>query len=264
MGDEWRTAGRLTLVRHGETTGQSSVRYYGATDVPLNDVGRAQMHQVRAALAGERFDAAFSSRMRRAVEGAAIVAAGQVAVTQLAAFDEINFGRWEGWTREEIATRDAENFRRWQEEGESFRYPDGDTRHGFRERVRAGLLDVLTSTPPGNWLMVLHKGVIAVVLTELLHLDPTKRAQLAIDLASIHTVAGENGQWHAQVLNRVDHLSDSSCAPSSPGSVDSLRLSSAEITMSSPASPAGEGPKGPSLQPNAAEPGRSTLSPGRG
>ena len=37
---------RIVLVRHGETTGESSIRYYGATDVPLSDLGR---QQVRAA-----------------------------------------------------------------------------------------------------------------------------------------------------------------------------------------------------------------------
>jgi broad specificity phosphatase PhoE len=64
---------RLTLVRHGETVGQSSVRYYGRTDVELSDVGRAQMRRVREAVAGERFTAVFTSRLRRSVEAAALI-----------------------------------------------------------------------------------------------------------------------------------------------------------------------------------------------
>ena len=39
---------RITLVRHGETTGQSSIRFFGQTDVPLSDVGREQMRRAGA------------------------------------------------------------------------------------------------------------------------------------------------------------------------------------------------------------------------
>ena len=41
-----RAMQELFLVRHGETTGQSSVRLYGATDVPLSDLGREQVRAV--------------------------------------------------------------------------------------------------------------------------------------------------------------------------------------------------------------------------
>ena len=34
---------RLILVRHGETEGESSIRYHGRTDVALSELGRAQM-----------------------------------------------------------------------------------------------------------------------------------------------------------------------------------------------------------------------------
>jgi broad specificity phosphatase PhoE len=55
--------------------------------------------------------------------------------------------------------------------------------------------------------MVLHKGVIAVILSELLRLGAEERARLAIDLGSIHVVARDGaGIWLAEVLDRVDHL----------------------------------------------------------
>ena len=49
-----------------ETSGESSIRYYGSTDVPLSSLGEAQMRRVGQALAHERFDAVLSSRLRRA------------------------------------------------------------------------------------------------------------------------------------------------------------------------------------------------------
>jgi broad specificity phosphatase PhoE len=109
---------RLTLVRHGETTGQSSIRYYGASNVPLNDTGRQQMSAVRAALGGQPFHTVFKSRLRRSIEAAEIITSGRNTLNTVAAFDEINFGRWEGWTRDVIASRDPEHFRLWQEKND--------------------------------------------------------------------------------------------------------------------------------------------------
>ena len=199
---------RITLVRHGETTGQSSIRYYGITDVPLSELGRQQMRCVARALAGERFDAVLSSRLIRSREGASIVTADRLAVRPIAAFDEVNFGRWEGWTREEIAERDPEEYARWQAAIASgvFQYPEGESRAAFDQRVRAGLAEVLADAGPGHLLMVLHRGVIAGILTELLRLTPALRAGLDIALGSIHVVARGANIWQLHVDNRIDHL----------------------------------------------------------
>jgi len=126
---------RITLVRHGETVGQSSVRYYGITDVALSDAGREQMRRVGQALARRRFGAIFTSRLRRSIEAASVIAPSLGPPTPLAGFDEVNFGRWEGWTREEIADRDPLNYRLWQERKASFAYPEGESREIFRGRV---------------------------------------------------------------------------------------------------------------------------------
>jgi len=195
---------RMTLVRHGETTGESSIRYYGVTDVPLSALGEEQMRRVGAALADERFDAVLSSRLQRARRGAALVARREP--SPVAEFDEVDFGRWEGWTRDEIAARDPDNYRRWQDDPERFVYPDGECRQSFYRRV-AEALDGLVASPPGvNLLLVVHRGVIAVILAELLALAPHARRRLAIDLGSIHVVERRGAGWQAAVLNRVDHL----------------------------------------------------------
>ena len=38
-----RVPARLVLVRHGETVGNSSVRYYGRTDIALAELGRYRL-----------------------------------------------------------------------------------------------------------------------------------------------------------------------------------------------------------------------------
>lgn len=195
---------RLVLVRHGETVGQSSIRYYGATDVGLSDSGRRQMARVRDALAGESFDAVYTSALQRTVAAARIVAPA-LAPQPLAGFNEINFGRWEGLTREEIAARDPELFQQWRATLHEFTYPEGDAVPAFRARVVGALRAWLPAAPPRP-LLIVHKGIIATIVAELLRLSPGERAAWPIDLASIHVVAAAGGAWHAEQVNQIDHL----------------------------------------------------------
>ena len=114
--------------------------------------------------------------------------------------------RRDGWTREEIVERDPENFRIWQASGEDFRYPEGESRRDFHNRVADALCSLLAQAPPARGLFVVHRGVIAVILTELLRLSATERAALAIDLGSIHLLCETASGWRAEALNRVEHL----------------------------------------------------------
>ena len=72
-----RTSGRrLWLVRHGETEGQSSIRYHGSNDVRLSDVGRDQIRSLLSLLQGVCFVRVIQSPLQRAVESASILSSG--------------------------------------------------------------------------------------------------------------------------------------------------------------------------------------------
>ena len=197
---------RLTLVRHGETEGQSSIRYHGRTDVPLSALGRAQMARARCALADQRFDAVYTSTLSRSIEAAAIIAGEETSIERVTGFDEIDFGDWEGLTAEEIRARDPARYATWVGIRTDFQYPGGESVSAFRARVARALHDVLAQAPPGHLLFAVHKGIIYSVLMELLQLDESQRRTLTVPLASIHVVARTNGHWHAEVLDRTDHL----------------------------------------------------------
>ncbi len=186
---------RLILVRHGETVGESSIRYFGVTDVPLSDTGCRQMEEVRETLQGECFEAVYTSRLQRTIAAARIIAP-QLHAQPLAGFDEVNFGDWEGLTREEIAARDPARYRQWRVAPHDFTYPGGDAVWVFRARV-VETLRVLLPILPACALVVAHKGVIASVLAELLRLSAAERAAWPIDLASVHTLEGTDGTWRA-------------------------------------------------------------------
>ncbi len=129
---------RIVLVRHGETVGQSSIRFHGASDIELSEEGKAQMKQVRALLSGERFDRVIASPLKRSWRAAWIVGGG-ASVQLEPGFREIHFGRWEGLTHSEIHESDPVLFEDWQERTAGFEYPNGEKRAEFEASIETAL-----------------------------------------------------------------------------------------------------------------------------
>jgi len=86
----------LVLVRHGETEGESSIRYHGRNDVVLSELGRAQMRAARREIesryGGVAFDRIFATPLSRAREGAQIIAGADASVVAIEEFIEVHFG----------------------------------------------------------------------------------------------------------------------------------------------------------------------------
>jgi uncharacterized phosphatase len=66
----------FALVRHGQTDWNAERRLQGATDIPLNDVGRGQARDAVDVLAPYEWDAIVSSPLSRAAETADLIADG--------------------------------------------------------------------------------------------------------------------------------------------------------------------------------------------
>ena len=193
-GDVWAVGdalSRLILVRHGETAGQSSIRYYGATDVPLSPLGRDQARAAKARIPGETYEAVWSSSLCRAWASARIIAPGRDIRIE-ADFREIDFGRWEGLTREEIAELDPARFAQWESEGLAFGFPDGETRPAFRARIERGLAR-LRASGSRSVLVVAHKGVVRTLL-ELVAGQTLEPADPELG-AVIHASRTASGEW---------------------------------------------------------------------
>jgi broad specificity phosphatase PhoE len=203
---------RLVLVRHGETVGNSAIRYYGRMDVELSELGKRQMEAVRGAML-ERFgNCAFNpviaSPLRRARQSSLIITGREP--VPIDDFAEVDFGDFEGLTAEEIRERFPAQFARWDRErfDPGYAYPNGESRAAFIRRVdrgiaqTLGLIDNTHHEYPSAALVVAHRGVIRAITQRLADAAPS------IELASIHLLSRRAGDssWTADLLDDVTHL----------------------------------------------------------
>lgn len=182
---------RLILVRHGETAGQSSIRYYGVTDVPLSALGREQVRAARDRIPGETYHAVWASTLCRSWESAQIVAPN-FPVQLESDFREIDFGRWEGLTAEEIAVVDPTLYADWQAKVPGFEFPEGEARSDFRARIARGLGRIRESEVE-SVLVVVHKGVVRTLL-ELATGQTLSPEQPELG-AVVHASKNASGRW---------------------------------------------------------------------
>jgi broad specificity phosphatase PhoE len=209
---------RLVIVRHGETVGNSSIRYFGRSDIALSGLGRRQMLATRAALAqrfghsrdSTRFDPIFASALSRARESATIIT-GESPIL-IDEFVEIDFGAFEGLTADQIREHYPEDFARWtlHRLDPDYLYPQGESRAEFLRRVGRGVTRMLTVIDQthgdlgGNAIVVAHRGVIRAITQRFANVSPV------IELASIQSLIRDSarGAWRAEFFDDTVHLAD--------------------------------------------------------
>ena len=155
---------KLYYARHGQTDWNAQNRVCSTTDVPLNETGIAQAHELAQTVAelGE-VDIIVASPMLRAKKTAEITAQ---AIGKQIVFDERlrewDFGRLNGAQGEDFAEA-VRQFR-----GTDFAMPLGETGETLLQlghRVYAALEDIRTTYAGKTVLIVAHGGVCRMITT---------------------------------------------------------------------------------------------------
>ena len=198
---------RLLLVRHGETELQSSLRYWGRTDVALGPIGLHQAEQLRDRLAMERLNAIYSSDLKRAADTAGIIATRHnLNVTICPELREIDFGILEGLEFGEIHTKFPAVEQMWLTRSSALAYPEGESLLEFENRVSKFEDRLKNHRQDETVLVVAHAGTLRTIICRLLELEMKNRWNIKIDLASLSIIETYPELNILSLLNEVSHL----------------------------------------------------------
>jgi len=201
---------QLILIRHGETVANVERRWVGWRESGLTDLGRAQVEATARRLAEEVRDGAalYTSPLLRAWETAAGI--GRLLGLEPVPIDdlrEINFGRLDGISLEEMASRYPDLYARWQDKTDTdYGWPGGERRVDFFRRVAAACEAILARHDRGTVLVVGHGGTLRSCLAHLLPEELGQWWTYSITNCGITRVVVERDGRHLLTLNDIDHL----------------------------------------------------------
>jgi len=198
---------RICVVRHGETGWNAEHRLQGHTDIPLNDTGRAQALATAALLAGERFDAAYTSDLQRAFDTARAICTDGPPPRPREALRERHYGIFQGLTYAEAEATHPEAYRHFKSRTPDFVFPgNGESLAGFAERIRTAFETIADQHPGQTVLVVAHGGVLDI-LHRLASGRPLAAARdFKIPNAALNWLRREHGHWHVDAWAMEAHL----------------------------------------------------------
>ncbi len=197
----------LLIIRHGETDWNRQQRFQGQTDVPLNAAGLAQARRLGARLAGEPYEAFFTSDLGRARETAAPLASawGKVPVA-LRNLREQHFGLLEGLDVPTIKLHHAELWQRWLEQRGDFAPPGGESLFEFHARVLAAVRQLAQDAAGRRVAVVTHGGVLDMLWRTVHGLPVSGLRTCEIPNTGINRLRWVNGTLHIERWADAAHL----------------------------------------------------------
>lgn len=157
------------LLRHGQTDmNADSNKYCGLTDAKLTELGKQQANHAGKLVASINFDAVYASPLQRAKDTAELLGISDTIKVDPRLI-EIDFGRWEGKTREEFVAENPDSWEKWNEDPKKYAAGgNGETAQSVIERLDDFYAEKIKEHKHKNILIVGHNGINRIYLAHKL------------------------------------------------------------------------------------------------
>lgn len=198
----------ILLVRHAESIANTQGIYQGQTyDTDLSETGYKQATALAKALTALKIQTIYTSPLKRTVQTAEIINAKLLLNAPLTdnRLLEINHGKWEGKTKQQIDQLFPGQMDIWKNNPDNLTMPQGEHVNQVYQRILEFLQEI-SRQDYTRTLVVTHDAVIRVILTKLLMREIKDLWLYQLDAAGYSTIEW-NGQFKQVIkINENSHL----------------------------------------------------------
>jgi probable phosphoglycerate mutase len=199
---------KLLLVRHGHVEGISPERFRGRAELPLTELGRREADATAKIIAANwRPAAIYTSPMGRCVEtGAVIGKAAGVTPSVVLRLNDIDYGDWQGLTRDEAYARWPAEIDLWYAHPDWVAIPNGDSLQQVLMRAVAALRDIVRRRPDETVVLIGHDSINRVLLLHALELPLSRYWRIKQSPCCINELDFGPDGFVVHSINRTGHL----------------------------------------------------------
>ena len=200
------TAGRVILIRHGETDWNLERRSQGWQDQPLNEKGLRQA-ELMGSYVRDRFNitSLWSSDLLRCMQTAEAIG---LPVTPSQTIRELHFGEWEGRIWPELHLEAPELAGKFVSGDPTFQAPGGEQMGNLVERGKTFIEEAELLNGHGDIGVVAHGGSLKGLIVALLGLPTNAMGKFHFSNTSVSVVDAAPGLVRLHSMNDTSHLRD--------------------------------------------------------
>ena len=163
---------KLYITRHGETNWNLQGKTQGIKNSVLTKRGLLQAKTLAMKLKNENIQGIYSSDLSRAKSTAAIIG-GLLGIpyNDSICLREVNFGKWEGLTNDEIIKKYPIQFQNWRNKPHMFWPPEGENLKKAQERIVLFIKNLIDVSQKDNLLIVSHSTIIKLFLLYIMDMN---------------------------------------------------------------------------------------------
>jgi len=206
---------RILLVRHGNTIAPEGV-FAGSIDNPLSERGLEQAAKLAERLKNEDIDSVYCSDKKRAIETAQSIIHARKENESYAhgcnlqiapELQEINHGRWEGRSKDEVIRDWPDEYEEWEQDPYLFAPEGGEPAIEVVQRVIPLMRRIIKENHGKTALIVSHKATLRLIIAHFLGIPHRLyREHFELDQASLSILMFKNEQQGKLMLfNDTSH-----------------------------------------------------------
>ena len=192
----------IYCIRHGETDWNRTMRIQGASNIPLNSLGRQQAVAVAERMKDMPIEVLYASDLDRAHDTAQQIALVKgMEVISSETLRERSFGDLEGKTRDEVNEFFGGDRSYWSEGGRF----GIESMEDLEERAFQAIQQIAEREPGKRVAIVSHGAFINAFIARITN-GENGSGKLRLDNTSICSFTYTDGKWEIVSLNDCEHL----------------------------------------------------------